>query len=364
MQGNKSSSEDESITDETMEARNRAGSVTEPEGLDVLVKALGSGGRYGLLLRDSRVLCAIPTDRETAMHTLDLYQPQRWRARLLKTGVKWAVKGGFHALVLKPFVQESGPETACAPEGVLIGSSGHLCDRAVKVRKGPFGWEVIKLGFGDRADEILSREAEILRALGGEPWLPRCLSYESGDGKAELRMSWHGGQAWNGADLAPLFSLMTGWLQRGAPRRLDAFPEWGWIRPVLERRASWVDRIGRLSDITMRPAVRHGDLTRPNLRLDKNDGLIVHDWERGSLEGIPGLDLVHFLLQDRMFRGNPTPAQAVAGVRAELESRPCAEWLVSCGWNQDPGALIALCLAMNTGAGYMDQGALLNSLEV
>lgn len=350
-----------------MEGAEGVQTVSFPEGIGVLERAahrLGAacGGRYGLVLRDSRVLCALPADRETALRTLALYQPQRWKAKLLKGGFRIATGLGLHLRCLKPWTMPGQGGGGGSLPGVLVGSSGHLCERAVAVVQGADGWQVVKLAFGGNSGEVLSPEAEMLRALADQAWVPRLVSYREEAGVAELRMAWQDGKPWHGDDLRPLLELTKRWLNRGEPRALAEFPEWKWIRPVLEHQPGWAERLETLGAIRVRPAIRHGDLTRPNLRVGSDGALQAHDWERGTMQGLPGIDLVHFLVQDQLFRTRKTPAQAVAAVRATLQMPEVGEWLAAAGWPDRAEDLMALTFALNIGAGYLDQNALLGCL--
>lgn len=350
-----------------MKDREGAETVTSPEGVDVLERALrrlgvSGGQRYGLVLRDSRVLCALPANRATALRTLALYQPQRRKAKLLKSGFRLVAGIGWHLRFLKGWTIPGNGAGEGTPVGVLVGSSGHLCDRAVAVLHGPDGWQVVKLAFGGNGGEILSAEAAMLRAMEGKAWVPRLISYDEDGPVAELRMAWQEGRPWNGEDLRPVLDLLNQWLARDEPRALADFPEWRWIRPMLASRPEWAGRVEGLGSLLLRPAIRHGDLTRPNLRIDDDGTLCVHDWERGALDGIPGIDLVHFLVQDRLFRTRKSPRQVVDSVRETLAEPLFREWLADVGWPDRADDLMAFTFALNTGAGYLDQEALLGCL--
>jgi hypothetical protein len=98
------------------------------------------------------------------------------------------------------------------------------------------------------------------------------------------------------------------------------------------------------------------------LRVRTDGKLIVHDWERGAAEGAAALDLAHFAMQDVLFRGNHSDAAALSTVRRRLSETPVKEWLAANGWAGKTDSLVAANLALNTGAGYLDQRALLSEL--
>jgi hypothetical protein len=326
------------------------------------------GASYGLLLRDGRVLCALPTCRAEALRILSLYQPQRPKAKLLALGFRYFALLGLHSLVLKRWKVPAHPLDQNVvkqenPPGVMIGSSGHLCERSVVCLRLNSEWQVCKIAFGSVGHEILSHEATMLRALTTEfPNIPQVIDFTHNGEATLLRMPYQDGLPWRQEDLAPLLELLESWSDRDEVRALSDFPEWIWIESALRRFPKWENRIASLAALRVRPSIRHGDLTRPNLRLNNNGKLLVHDWERGSLNGIPGIDLVHFLVQDRLFRKRMSPSAVVDSVLEELSTGESAKLLRHLGWAVRENELMAICLALNIGAGYIDQSTLITCL--
>lgn len=128
--------------------------ISDNDGRVLLGKTLAlfqveDGQRYGLLLRDNRVLCAVPEERATAEKAFSLYQPQRRKARALASTFRLAMRAGVHLRVLKPWiVKDNGTlglksvdwvDPSSSP-GVLVGSTGHLCERAVVVLRVAGEW--------------------------------------------------------------------------------------------------------------------------------------------------------------------------------------------------------------------------------
>jgi hypothetical protein len=343
-----------------------------PEGAATLAATLrlfgvATGTPYGLLLRDGRVLCALPASRAEALMLLSLYQPQRPRAKLLAMAFRACAAIGLHPLVLRrwrlPGEGDAAGGAGQAPPGVLVGSGGHLCERAVVCLHEGDSWTVCKVAFGPEGHVILSHEAAMLRLLFKEfPEIPKVTDFSRKGDASLLRMSHQAGCSWRSGDLTPLRGLLGSWADRDAPRRLAGFGEWARIESVLRRFPRWEARLADLSAMELRPSIRHGDLTRPNLRLGASGRLLVHDWERGAPDGIPGLDLAHFLVQDRLFRKRMAPGAVVAGTLAELRGPESADLIRRLGWAGREGELMALSFAFNTGAGYMDQSPMIACL--
>ena len=344
-------------------------SQTSIDGLGIFQHALeamghGSDGNFDLLLRDNRVLCALPADSETALRTIELYQPQRWKGRLLKFLVQMCLEHGFRFPLLKTWgngADDSGKEARNI--GIMIGSTGHHCERAVAVIRSEDHWEVVKLAFGPDSDRILEKEAIMLKQLWAYPSVPEIRDYHVGARSARLHMTWQDGVPWHSNDISRVIGLLKCWKSNQEPRALAAFPEWNAIMAGLDGFPEWQKKAAVWADYRLVPSIRHGDLTRPNLRLSPSGVLWVHDWERGSIDGVPGLDLAHFLIQDISFRKSIPGDKVMKGVLRQLHSDPCKEWIRSIGWKDGPVSLLAATIAFNMGSEYFEHGDLLDILH-
>jgi hypothetical protein len=344
-------------------------SQTSIDGLETLQQALdamgaSSAGRYDLLLRDNRVLCALPADAATAMRTLELYQPQRWKGRILKWCVQQCLKRGRRFPFLKIWSSDRSDENDTKRNiGIMVGSTGHHCERAVAVVKSDDHWEVVKLAFGADSAKILDREALMLKKLWAYPSVPEIRDYQTSENSARLHMTWQHGVAWHSHDISQIIVLLKCWKSNQEPRSLDTFPEWAAILTGFEGFPEWQKRAEEWSSYQLVPSIRHGDLTRPNLRCSAAGSLWVHDWERGAYKGVPGLDLAHFLIQDVSFRNLISPQKVIQHVLKQLNAEPCRQWIQSIGWKDGPVSLLASTIAFNIGSEYFNQIELLDILK-
>ena len=316
------------------------------------------GAGYRLFCRRGRVLCGLPADREVALKTLGLYQPQRVPARVVAALAEVSVKVGWAAGWL-PEWRTPGSFRGAEVVGVLVGSEGHLCERAVTVKRGPAGWEVTKHGFGPAAAGILGSEARMLEQLAGRTFVPALLGFGSGPEGAALSMVWRGGAPWRDEDPGRIPELLDGWREPGAMRALEDFAEWPVMIEGTRGLPGAAARLETLAALQVACAVRHGDLTRPNLRVDRDGALVVHDWERGAMSGVAGLDLAHYLTQDLAFRRRLGDARLAAEVHEALCHPKAAAHLDRAGWRGNESGLMLATWAFNTGAGYLDQRGLI-----
>jgi hypothetical protein len=345
-----------------------------PSGIDILEKTLAllgvpAGIPHGLLMRDGRVLCALPRERETALRTLSVYQPQRLAARCLASGFRVACSANAHMMFLKRW--RMPPHDSSSPfdghqlaPGVMIGSPGHLCERAVACLRVGGEWQIWKIAFGETGREILETEASMLAFLASRKHQesPRSLGLAHHRDATILKMAWLGGNPWKSEAIAPLLGILDAWLRDDLdPTPLENFAEWKWIMPTLARHKPWSDRLDQLGALPLRPSIRHGDLTRPNLRQGVTVPVVVHDWERGVPDGLPCVDLVHYLTQDLVFRKRLPPREVTRAVAARLSEADVSNCLLATGWGHRINELMVCAYAINTGAGYIDQTALIES---
>jgi thiamine kinase-like enzyme len=76
-------------------------------------------------------------------------------------------------------------------------------------------------------------------------------------------------------------------------------------------------------------AIQHGDLTPWNLLRTREGRLQVVDWEHGSLEGFPCIDLAHYILQTSALIHLRSPSDAAREAIDCLLSRKATNFCLS-----------------------------------
>lgn len=329
------------------------------------LKALGEANsdRYYLLLRQDRVLCALPQDRLSAVRTIELYQPQRWQGRLIKQFIKLCLRTGIPCPFLRTWHSGDTNTRYVTQIGMMIGSSGHLCERAVAVAKREEDWRIVKLAFGPIGEEILTHEVEMLNALKDRSNIPRVRDFSSSPEQTQLHMDWQSGSSWSDASTQPIIDLLKSWSSSSRPQPMADFPEWKLISETISRYPFWNSKLEQWTKWKLTPSIRHGDLTRPNLRHGEDNITLVHDWERGALDGMPGLDLAHYLIQDSKFSRSNSNDEIIRIVVHELRKEPNLSFLREIGWYDHPIDLLACTIAFNVANGYFQDDLLLTALE-
>lgn len=182
----------------------------------------------------------------------------------------------------------------------------------------------VKVPRTPRAYEGLDREAQHLRAIeartGAEiRGIPTVLFSERWGEQPVVAESVLSGESvaamlQAGAPIEPIADQVTDFLIELAGRPETAARASWWpmyVEPALEVVGSMVpgssdvlpearDLIATLGDLPV--VIEHRDLTPWNLFLDDDGGLVVLDWEVSRLDGLPALDLLHFLTHAVLFR--------------------------------------------------------------
>jgi len=320
-------------------------------------------GDWVALRRNGRILLALPPGKRGAMRALKLYQPQRLKARVTMAMLRLAAGMGLHRWFLPSLGDPDGivaavpgcPKAVPRTTGILLGSPEHRVRRAIASYEGDGGWEVAKISYGEEGAEVLVQEARILEDLAVHAeGIPRLLGLHRGEGVTLLRMSYLTGKPIAPGRQEEALQLLNRWISPAAPKPACEFPEWPAIQSALENHPAGNRALERLSRECLRPVIRHGDFARWNLRRSKDGSLVVLDWEWGHPQGMPGIDLTHFFLQDERLVRRHAPAEAIRYSLASLESPACRGYLAETGWSGNALLPVIACLAWKQGAGHQE----------
>lgn len=319
------------------------------------------------LQRHGLVLLSLPESKDGALHALKLYQPQRPLGRLSKLVLDCLVRVGLYQRFFRqsqPFVRELRPSWdfayAADTVGIMLGSSAHKIFRAIASYRGAAGWEVAKLGRSQQARVMLGCEAEMLRRLdirGVD--VPRCLGLHESGNMTVMRMPYLSGAAVDMHDSDQVLDLLSGWLSEDQPRPISEFGEWEAVRRALEGTSNGLESLRRLSHHSLRAAIVHGDFARWNLLRDAAGRLIAMDWEWGSMDGMGGLDLVHFFSQNARMVDRRSPESVIQEVESQLANPKAIGYLRAAGWGGCLIEPILVCYAYHQGAGHQKKHRLL-----
>jgi aminoglycoside phosphotransferase (APT) family kinase protein len=321
-----------------------------------------------LVRRKGRVLLGLPPAREAAARALGLYQPQRALARLMVTGLRGMAHVGLHGGILSK-IHITGGSTSMSPAltgiepgtcGVLLGSPEHRVRRAIASYRKDGEWEVAKISFGEAGARVLEDEARALEQLQRvAAGVPRMLGLHRGHNVTVMRMPYLSGEAVKPGESTDALELLNQWITGQAPKPITEFAEWTAIASALSGLESGRRALERLMRECLAPVICHGDFARWNL-LRKNDGgLVVLDWEWGHSGGLPGIDLVHYFLQDARLVERLGHKQAITAALEAMQRPECRNYLEKTGSSGDQLLAVIACLAYKQGARHQDNAEVL-----
>jgi hypothetical protein len=324
-----------------------------------------------VLMRKGNVLLGISNEKNAAERTLGLYQPQRLVARSIVSFLRVLSRFGLHGLMLQkmPMAAKSmdlhPPLCGIVPgsAGILVGSPEHKVRRAIVSYRNGAEWEVAKISFGDVGAKILEKEAATLNQLQSKATgAPRLLGLHQGDGVTVLRMPYLKGETIKPGETTDALNLLKSWVGSNDPWPIQRFSEWSHIETAIKSMPYGEKALEALSTKTLEPVICHGDFARWNLLKQTDGSLMVLDWEWGHNGGMPGIDLVHYFLQDARLVDRMPAKEAITKTCQILKSPDCAAYLKSTGWAGDPLLPIIASLAYKQGAGHQDNRDMLETL--
>lgn len=324
--------------------------------------------KHVALNRNGRLFMLLPSDRKAALHTLSLYQPQRLKAKFAIFLVRILVFLGLHHLFLNQRSAGSA-EIGIDPlfvgvdhksVGIMLGSPEHRVRRAILTYQCHGRQEVAKIAFGAEGREVISAEATVLRDLP-EYWqgIPSLIDYYTMPECSLLRMPFEKGEPISSGEVTEALKLLDSWMSADLAISAETFPEWNEIRSTLVETEKGQLALEALSKQMLVPTLRHGDFARWNLLRKADRSLVVLDWEWGRTNGMSGLDLVHFFLQEERLVNQLTHEQAMVATIAKLGLESCENHMRRCGWQGSMILPLIASLAWKQGAGHQDNHEIL-----
>lgn len=343
--------------------------MTDIEALTRVIGILDPCAKTHLgLRRGGRLLLALPQQRKAFSKTLGLYQPQRTAARMMVAALDKLSRIGCHGallaridvnpveMALSPCLPAIDPGTC----GVLLGSPEHRVRRAIASYQKDGIWEVAKISFGEEGARVLEQEARILKELESTvEGVPQLLGLHRGNGATVMRMPYLTGRPTPPGEYAAALELLDTWVTGLSPKPITGFPEWVAIQSALSAIRNGDQLLDRLSRENVRPAICHGDFARWNLLRQADGKLVVLDWEWGHADGMPGIDLVHYILQDARLVERLAPADAIKKTCELMNSPDCAKYLQKTGWRGDTLLPVIASLAWKQGARHQENSEIL-----
>jgi hypothetical protein len=266
-------------------------------------KAIGRESWVKVMRADS-LLLALPMQRDLALETLGLYQPQKWKGRCLEAILRVIIRMGIHRFLPK-LELELGDKglfstlDSLAPRselGFLLSSSDSEVRNLIGVYKIDGELCVVKAGCGE-AEDVVRREYDAMqrqeKKFGESPSCKGLFDIESGViYVAELIR----GRSPRGAsDDRVVFTILKKWLDGGEKKKVSTIDCWKVLEAGLDPRD--YERIRALADMEVVSAMMHGDFTPWNIKITDQNMVRILDWEYSEPLGMPGWDWLHYHVQ-------------------------------------------------------------------
>jgi hypothetical protein len=307
-----------------------AGHGGQARGLPIRMRLLKKRGQPFLLL---------PWQRRLATVSLSLYPAQTARARAAKAVLRWLLQAGLPAgteevlLTISPddpfikfLASAAGVSSPGMPEfGVLAGNPASEGQRfLVLVFDGsqrPVS--VVKTGLSERARGLIQKEGAFLAALSGKATgIPGVRAEFQSPRLRALALDFFPGDSPRARDDGRIPPLLSSWVDPEKKIALEQTPDWVRLEQAASANDSFRAVAQRLRNRTVHAAIHHGDFAPWNIKVSPEGNWTVLDWERGELDGIPGWDWFHYVLQTAILVERLPTARLVVQIERLLDSEP------------------------------------------
>lgn len=285
---------------------------------------------WRLIRRNGRPFLLLPTEPKAARAGLQLYSAQRSAARLgQKILSSWAgiplfylfprfsVQADRESVLMRFLAKQAATNGRLLTPSILFTSRTIEKQRFVLLVPGRDGAtsKVVKVGLAQSA-RVIERECELISKLPADcASSTEVLDSFSVENLSGFSIPFYSGSN-PAADDSPGFVLKS-WLRKGPVAPLESLDSWRQLSELCSEFPHFRELQDSLSDVSVRSPLSHGDFTSWNVRVNAAGEWKVFDWERGELNGVPGWDWFHFVIQNAILVKR-LPTEEVADLAEEL----------------------------------------------
>lgn len=310
------------------------------------------GGRrldftWRLIRRKHRPFLLLP-DAADMRVSLELYSAQRRRAKIWRALLPLALRSpgasAFKKISFQPdagselirFVAEQSGVPVDQLQAPAIKFGGLelqksrlvllLCDETNRPVR------VVKLGLNAEGRAATEQEADLLEKLPADKL--GCIRLAGRLTTAKMSAfatAYYPGQS--PEDDAGLETLFHSWLNPGVPVPINGLDSWRELDTKVAAAApeEWSALRPALAGKTLRTTLYHGDFAPWNIRAINSQNLQAFDWERGHLQGIPGWDWFHFIVQTSTLARRHSVERVAAEVEQLFQSPRFEKYAAAAG---------------------------------
>jgi hypothetical protein len=301
--------------------------------------------RFQAVIRDHRDWLILPLQPRLAARALVLYPAQRRFARLAKNTLRTALRVGLplprrtvRICLSDPFPQFlmglADMTATFPPVGILAGNPGSPGRRFTFLVFDEEGSPVAvaKAGRGAVARKLIRHEADFLESnqkiiQGLPPFLAR---FDSGETTA-VATAYVEGFSPPPQPPAEIVEILEHWVDRERQVPLMTIELWRSLAQASIGDPLFEQLSLAAADRRVHPVIWHGDFAPWNIKIQPDGDWIVMDCERSEREGIPGWNLLHYLIQAGVLIERLGTATLLRRIRRLLESRAFAHYAEQTG---------------------------------
>ncbi len=289
---------------------------------------------WRLIRRNGRPFLLLPQDSAGIRTGLNLYSAQRRRAKIWRALVPAMIRvplanfferirfqADTASAMMQFMAQQSGrPAGEISTAAIKVSEVGNrarlvmlLCDESGRPTR------VIKAGLHAAGQTATDREANLLEQLPTHTLgCIRTTGRLSTPTLSAFATDFFPGESPN--DDAGMEHLFHAWLNSDSPVVIETLPLWRELATACGSLENWPALNQALAGKQVRTTLYHGDFAPWNIRVVSSQNLEAFDWERGSLQGIPGWDWFHFIIQTAILARRHSVPRVAAEVGQLLAS--------------------------------------------
>lgn len=299
------------------------------------------------IMREGHLLLALPLDRSVAVATLALYEPQKWKGKLLLSMLKLLVWLGLYRILPKfslklgdsGLYSEIKNPTRSGSIGFLLGNANSVTRNLIAVYKAVEGLSVIKAGCGD-SSAVVRNEYQAMKTFDDlVVGVPKCRALYNFDNGVAYSMEYIKGRSPRSAsDDDLVFEILKGWGSIGQRRAVHDLDCWRALFALVGDDLK--EELAELSCSEVTSPVLHGDFAPWNVKINSEGGVKILDWEYAESFGMPGWDWLHYHVQRLKLIERTSAEKILAHCEELLRNAPFSDYLLAAGLNGHENALL------------------------
>ncbi|MEY2467263.1 MAG: hypothetical protein QOD03_1784 [Verrucomicrobiota bacterium] len=277
-----------------------------------------------LVRKRARPFLLLPAHARLAAQTLALYPAQTSRGRLAKNALclTLAARLPFGIEKISVPVSSANPLTKFLSDlaggflefGILAGNPNAAGRRFIFLLFNREGKPeaIVKVGTSERAKQLIQLEKHFLTNAKSIPGIPRLRDAHSSPQAEALALDFIPGDSPGKNDEVQIPGLLSSWLRTDRTLLISETRVWFELQNVCPTHPLFLKLATLFKNRAIRAAVFHGDFAPWNIKVSLVGAWTVFDWERGDLNGLPGYDWFHYVIQTRILVAHE-PVSALIG---------------------------------------------------